>query len=207
MQAPRRNDRQATPDRRVNDPLVSRNAAACPGTNSSKHMDAAALALDLATASPWSNAISLSAASNQESMNDNLTSSQELNYSRNHIATEGTGLEPPPPYYPPHEYDLNIDSADPELEDMRPPATQQETTALDNPVHGAEDSEYEDNLEAPLLNEPGEKSPGGRYPWMRVNSIASIRTYRSWRLHAVIGLVVVLLMSGVLGFLHVCFSL
>ncbi|KAK5096733.1 hypothetical protein LTR70_002898 [Exophiala xenobiotica] len=153
-------------------------------------MDAAALALDLATASPWSDALSSSVASHQESMNSSLTGSHELSYSRNHIATEGTGLEPPPPYYPPHEYDLNIDLADPELEDMRLPVAQQETTALNSPVHGVEESEHEDNLDAPLLDEPDEKSPGGRYPWMRVNSTARIRTLRSWRLYTAIGLVV-----------------
>lgn len=206
MQSLRRNERQATPDRQVNDSLSSRNAAACSGTDNAKHMDAAALALHLATASSWSDALPSTVASDQESMEDHLTRSQELSCSRNHIATGDTALGPPPPYHPPYDYDLNVDTANPELESMRSPVAQQATTASDSAIHGAEESGHEDDPHTHLLDEPGEKSPGGRYPWMRVNRTAHMRTLRSWRLYTAIGLVVVLLTSGILGYLNVFFS-
>ena len=218
MHAQSRNDGQAALNCETNHSIAARNTAACTvvrapretgsgnssGTDNSKRIDAAALALDLASASSWSDAFSPPAVSIHESINENLTGSQELEDLHNHIATEDTDLGPPPAYSSSYEHDLTVGSDDPEPENMRQPSPQREVTASTNLEHGAEESGYRDNPDAPLLSESSEKSPDGWYPWMQANSTASFRHHHSWRLYAFIGLVVVFIVGGVLGYSHVC---
>ena len=199
MSARRRNNGQATSDRQVNDSLTG-NAAAYPGTNNSKHGDAAALALHLASASTWSDAISSSAASSSESMNENIGGSLGL-------ATEVADLGPPPPYSSPHERESTIDSTNAEPETMRQHLVEHGVTASNHLDHEVEESASDDNLDTPLLSESGEKSPEGWYPWMLVNNTASTRRPPRWRLYSAVGLMLLLVIGCVLGFSHVWYSL
>lgn len=206
MGASRRKNRQTTSGSQANDPSIRSNAAACADTENSKHMDAAALALNLASGSRWSDAFSTPSPSIRENMNGDSTSAQGFEYTRNHVVVEDTALEPPPPYFFTHEQDLDRDETTPDPENTHQPSTQQESTASDNPDYAVRESLYEDNLRALLMNEPSEKSAGGWYPWMQVNNSASSEMHRSWRLCVAIGLVTVLILGGILRFLHVCFT-
>jgi len=206
MDASRRNNRQTTSGSQANDPSIRSNAAACADTEKSKHMDAAALALNLASGSRWSDALSTPPPSIRENMNGDSTSAQGFEYTRNHAVVEDTALEPPPPYSSTHEQDSDRDETTLEPENIHQPLTQQESTASDNPDHAVGESVYEDSLRALLMNEPSEKSAGGWYPWMQVNNSACSEKRRSWRLCVAIGLVIVLVLGGILGFLNVCFT-
>lgn len=208
---------QADPDRGMANTPTSRNAAAysAVGANykrnarspsgindNSKHMDAAALALDLASSSSWSDALSPSA-STPGSLNEDSTGTQESEHSHNHTALADTELGPPPAYSSSHDHDSPTESNDPESENMRSPTARREIIAPTTLEHGTHETEYRDNPDDPLLGEPSEKPPGGWYPWTRPVSATSFRHHRSWRLYAAIGLAVIFILGGVLGLVFV----
>lgn len=176
------------------------------GTSDSKHSDAAALAVDLASNSSWSEAFSPSGSSTQDSMNEELVNAQELDHPHHHTVREHLDLGPPPEYSPSQQHVLTPDVSDSDSGTMQYPSPRREMAASSHSADDDAEPNHRQDVGAPLLGVASNKSPDETHPWKRDKGAPSFRYHRLWWLNATLGLMVILLAGGLIGKMIVCSS-
>lgn len=175
--------------RAPHDPGIRRRS----GISDSKYNDAAVLAIDLASATSWSDTVLPSAAHTQES--DLVNTSMSIQHTHHSPDCRFSGqnhLGPPPEYTPSDERDLTPESGSSSINDMHEQPSQPEMSESTRLEDGLRESDQHPGPDAPLLDDFDEKAPEGRRQWMRKKGAESSPRRHLRGLRILIGLILLL---------------
>lgn len=174
------------------------------GIRDSKRSNAAALAVDLASSTSWSENILPATVRLQDSdlVDTSMDMQNTVALSRD-IHSENADLEPPPEYsqYEVRDTAPEIDSSD--VDSMRHSRLQPEMSSITHPSCSSSGSGQYDGPEAPLIPQSAHKTNGSRPPW-NPRQNATGRQPPNFRQRLIVVTVFLLIMiGGVLGYYHV----